>query len=156
MLYQETSLEDMLGITTLEVLEPKLYKWVCNNKDAVCGGLKHGLISSMGDKPDYCKLYYDEFVSIGIDPNVAIRCISTMFPVFLKDVGGYQYDYQSISDIRASMRVAYEGRFELYFMLDLDDIKVSRSIINACIFELTRSEERRVGKECRSRWSPYH
>ena len=23
-------------------------------------------------------------------------------------------------------------------------------------FELFRSEERRVGKECRSRWSPYH
>ena len=23
-------------------------------------------------------------------------------------------------------------------------------------FQLTRSEERRVGKECRSRWSPYH
>ena len=23
-------------------------------------------------------------------------------------------------------------------------------------FSLTRSEERRVGKECRSRWSPYH
>ena len=28
----------------------------------------------------------------------------------------------------------------------------------ACLFtgSLTRSEERRVGKECRSRWSPYH
>ena len=24
------------------------------------------------------------------------------------------------------------------------------------IHELRRSEERRVGKECRSRWSPYH
>ena len=24
------------------------------------------------------------------------------------------------------------------------------------LHELTRSEERRVGKECRSRWSPYH
>ena len=24
------------------------------------------------------------------------------------------------------------------------------------IWETTRSEERRVGKECRSRWSPYH
>jgi len=23
-------------------------------------------------------------------------------------------------------------------------------------FEAARSEERRVGKECRSRWSPYH
>src|SRR2546430_8864579 len=25
-----------------------------------------------------------------------------------------------------------------------------------CAFHQTRSEERRVGKECRSRWSPYH
>ena len=23
-------------------------------------------------------------------------------------------------------------------------------------YRMTRSEERRVGKECRSRWSPYH
>ena len=27
---------------------------------------------------------------------------------------------------------------------------------DAPIAELQRSEERRVGKECRSRWSPYH
>src|SRR2546430_10241494 len=27
---------------------------------------------------------------------------------------------------------------------------------NPRFFEGTRSEERRVGKECRSRWSPYH
>ena len=26
----------------------------------------------------------------------------------------------------------------------------------AVVFAQTRSEERRVGKECRSRWSPYH
>ena len=26
----------------------------------------------------------------------------------------------------------------------------------AGIFQRARSEERRVGKECRSRWSPYH
>ena len=26
----------------------------------------------------------------------------------------------------------------------------------AALEYLTRSEERRVGKECRSRWSPYH
>ena len=25
-----------------------------------------------------------------------------------------------------------------------------------CILYANRSEERRVGKECRSRWSPYH
>ena len=30
--------------------------------------------------------------------------------------------------------------------------KIPRMIINSFV----RSEERRVGKECRSRWSPYH
>ena len=30
-------------------------------------------------------------------------------------------------------------------------IKVANQLVN-----LFRSEERRVGKECRSRWSPYH
>ena len=32
--------------------------------------------------------------------------------------------------------------------------KEVRRVANA--FKIMRSEERRVGKECRSRWSPYH
>ena len=30
------------------------------------------------------------------------------------------------------------------------------AIICAVVMIVSRSEERRVGKECRSRWSPYH
>ena len=33
---------------------------------------------------------------------------------------------------------------------------VSHSVAVATILADQRSEERRVGKECRSRWSPYH
>ena len=33
---------------------------------------------------------------------------------------------------------------------------VQETIFPSVIVELRRSEERRVGKECRSRWSPYH
>ena len=29
-------------------------------------------------------------------------------------------------------------------------------VYQGVVIRLTRSEERRVGKECRSRWSPYH
>ena len=29
-------------------------------------------------------------------------------------------------------------------------------IVGAIVWGIIRSEERRVGKECRSRWSPYH
>lgn len=139
MLYQETSFEDMVGITALEVLEPELYKWICNNKDAVCGGDMHELLSNFGNKPDYRKLYHDQFERLGIDPDLAISCVSTMFPAFAKDVNGYNYDYQSTSDnIIGKMRVAHEERFELYFMFDLEDIKVSRSIINDCIYRFDR------------------
>ena len=31
-----------------------------------------------------------------------------------------------------------------------------RATITYIVYLLLRSEERRVGKECRSRWSPYH
>ena len=34
-----------------------------------------------------------------------------------------------------------------------------KTVVNNVVFpaiDLIRSEERRVGKECRSRWSPYH
>lgn len=133
-LHQETSFEDMLGITTLEVLEPDLYKWIFNNKDAVCTGIMHGLTSNKDNKQDYRKLYQEEFENMGIDSNVAIKCISTMFPVFGKKVNEYNYFDESMSDIRGKMRVAHKERFELYFIFDLDDIKVSRNIINDCIF----------------------
>lgn len=145
MLYQETSFEDMAGITTLEVLEPELYKWICNNKDVVCGGVMHKLLSNSGNKPDYRKLYHDQFESLGIDPDLAIKCVSTMFPAFAKDVNGHDYDYRSTSDnIIGKMRVAHEERFELYFMFDLEDIKVSRSIINDCIDRFDRDALRMV------------
>ena len=140
MLYQETSFEDMVGITTLEVLEPSLYRWISNNKEAVCGGFMHGMLSSGGNKVDYRKLYYDDFERIGLDPELSIRCVATMFPVFAQDVKEHLYGYQPTADIRSKMRVAYEGRFEIYFMFDLDDIKVSRTIINACIFDLDRAQ----------------
>ena len=37
-----------------------------------------------------------------------------------------------------------------------DSKTIRKHIDNALKEELDRSEERRVGKECRSRWSPYH
>ena len=33
---------------------------------------------------------------------------------------------------------------------------VAQKIVYGAFDRIARSEERRVGKECRSRWSPYH
>ena len=43
------------------------------------------------------------------------------------------------------------------FFIDLSKkFKENKIEISSCDLERLRSEERRVGKECRSRWSPYH
>src|SRR5256885_14724022 len=34
--------------------------------------------------------------------------------------------------------------------------RLAQNFIDVVLVRLQRSEERRVGKECRSRWSPYH
>ena len=47
------------------------------------------------------------------------------------------------------MKRNYRGKYQTTILQD--DIKML--LIEP---ELLRSEERRVGKECRSRWSPYH
>ena len=36
------------------------------------------------------------------------------------------------------------------------DFVATREVMPADQYPMIRSEERRVGKECRSRWSPYH
>ena len=36
------------------------------------------------------------------------------------------------------------------------DYAVSLGVLSTPAIAIDRSEERRVGKECRSRWSPYH
>ena len=47
------------------------------------------------------------------------------------------------------LQPAYQGTYG-----DLSPEQVKKDIDR--VFAYIRSEERRVGKECRSRWSPYH
>jgi len=42
------------------------------------------------------------------------------------------------------------------FVDELKELCTFPSISNHGMDAIRRSEERRVGKECRSRWSPYH
>src|SRR3712207_7273612 len=57
------------------------------------------------------------------------------------------------------------GLMALFYMIRLSSnmnadvasyslLDIKMAIMTSCL--LSRSEERRVGKECRSRWSPYH
>ena len=51
---------------------------------------------------------------------------------------------------------AGEGKATLNIIYKEDRPKRKKPVAVLCETDAHRSEERRVGKECRSRWSPYH
>lgn len=140
-LQQETSFEDMIAITTLEVMEPKLYKWISINKDTVCGGGFKRILENFNNKKiDYHELYSNEFKEMGINPDITIKCISTMFPQFSRDVNEHIYFESTNSDLLKNMRIANKERFDIYFLCDLSDIKIPRNVINSWLFELEKEQ----------------
>ena len=75
---------------------------------------------------------------IGNLGDISIRCRETL----------EQADFIAAEDTRVSLKL-------------LDHLDIKKSLVsyfehNKAAKGNVRSEERRVGKECRSRWSPYH
>lgn len=139
-LYQEVSVEDMIGITTLEVLEPKLYKWIYNHKDVLCNSIRYNISRNNGTRAEYRERFYNEFKGININPDKSIRCVSTLFPAFAKEIDEYQGVYQSNAESKKKMKICDDEKFDIYFRYDLDSVEVSRSTIEDCLFRFNEEE----------------
>src|SRR5688572_32810560 len=71
--------------------------------------------------------------------------------------------YNSLSDLRQSnvglnhnvFNVGGETEFIKPYV-EVAHLGTAQEFKDELLFQISRSEERRVGKECRSRWSPYH
>src|SRR5258708_32966280 len=88
------------------------------------------------------RLLYDEFVLVlKVVPSL-LRGDGTLFDILFSLVRLLWSQAPSIEDMYVHEHVLHVG--SLYLGLDF----------KKTLF--IRSEERRVGKECRSRWSPYH
>ena len=131
-LYEETAFEDMIALTTIEVLEPQLYQWIGRHKDLLCSTYSHSFSALSRDKNDYRTSIVDELKKLDINTDIGIKFLSTLFPVFANDIDEREYRYRE-SNIRETMRVAQEERFDSYFMFDLKEIPVPRNVINYCI-----------------------
>lgn len=135
-LFDETSFEDMLALTVLEVSEPKLYRWIASNKDNLCGSFMHGFDSNRDKANYFSEKYNAEFKELGIDTERATKFLATIFPVFAKDVQRYSYGYSSLSEAKKFKRVADIDKFDLYFIFDFEDIKVPRKLIDEFMFDI--------------------
>ena len=76
----------------------------------------------------------------------------------------YQSDFKIVEkslngDVNTPFRFTYFNPFKGKFIASFDGheyVGCSRMEDGSLLVAFDRSEERRVGKECRSRWSPYH
>lgn len=139
-LYRHVSFEDMLCITTLEVFNPQLYKWICNNKGAIYARDIDLSLLTNAKKEHYFKQYHDEFESLGVNPDLAMRIISTIFPRFAVCVNVNKNDFDINVENIYDKRVACENKFELYFMFNFEDVSYSQRKINYCIFKLNKDK----------------
>jgi len=91
---------------------------------------------------------------------VALRTVPLVLPVNLKSTGIHKADAQNLT--LASFRAIFiswaASKYPAHDMMKA----AAGAAAGAAAFaadpasRAARSEERRVGKECRSRWSPYH
>ena len=63
-------------------------------------------------------------------------------------------DFKIYSFLEVNMKININEDICDFKLVSSKDVKEINSVCH--IFNSSRSEERRVGKECRSRWSPYH
>lgn len=131
LLYEEISLEDMLALTTIEVLEPQLYQWISNNKDLFCSKSVYSL-RMYKNKGEYRSFVCDELKRLGINVDIAIKFLATLFPVFADDIDERGVGYIS-SNIREAMRIAQDERFDSYFVFDLSSVSIPRNIVSNCM-----------------------
>src|SRR2546422_4891348 len=74
------------------------------------------------------------------------------------DVCSSDLDLAAIESVRPLLRDQAQRLREIRLPEDLALLQrhAAGAEDRGCLRVITRSEERRVGKECRSRWSPYH
>src|SRR2546422_6227189 len=86
------------------------------------------------------------------------KLIASRFPGTRKNSSGYALDRFAQTGDEVDLLVGSEGTLaivtEVHWSLDPIPPDIAGAALGFA--DLERSEERRVGKECRSRWSPYH
>ena len=107
---------------------PKDFTPVCTTELGYMAGLQ----------PDFAKRNC-KIIGLSVDPVSS----HSKWVADIEETQGYKVNYPMIGD--PELKIA-----KLYGMLPAESGNTSKGRTAA------RSEERRVGKECRSRWSPYH
>ena len=153
----EVTASDIQCPSEVEILNPELYLFTVDNPNAnlrIDMTVERGRgYSAANDRPNY--------LSIG---EIPVDAIFSPIKRVNWNVGSVLYDRSTNYDkleleIWTDGTILPEKALKLSSKIMIEHLRFISGISEETIelpMALCRSEERRVGKECRSRWSPYH
>lgn len=131
----EVDFSDMAGITAIKVFAPTIYEWIYANRMSLAGGYRGGGIALSGVK-DYRaemkriaeRIYPD-------NPEYMLDALACLFPAFGNRIS-YASDFQTPAELHQALRIASEAKFDLYFSLSLEDVKIPKIELDNSLFEM--------------------
>src|SRR2546427_6875607 len=101
---------------------------------------------------EYCTLFFFFFFQAedGIRDLTVTGVQTCALPIFLT------FDNESKGAIVLEHMNELGGSIQRWLEKNMNYIEFVIPVESSLVCDPVRSEERRVGKECRSRWSPYH
>lgn len=128
LMHKKTNCIDLLAITVLQIYEPKIYRWIYENIDNICGSMYTHGISGVEQKENY-KRNLDDFREVTSNPERMMQVVQTLFPKFSWLTGGYYHSKDSDDELRKQQKIACRDCSLLYFNLLIDDVAVSKQIV---------------------------
>ena len=128
LMHEKTNCIDLLAITVLQICEPKIYRWIYENIDNICGSMYTHGISGVEQKENY-KRNLEDFREVTSNPERMMQVIQILFPKFSWLTGGFYHSKDSDDELRKKQKIACRDRFLLYFNLSTDDVDVSKQIV---------------------------
>lgn len=138
---EEVDFIDMAGICALRVFASSIFEWIRDNKFSLVGGYNGGGIS-LNDVRKREEETLQRFQEIYPEnPQVMLKVVASLFPMFSNRIS-FSSVFQTPSEIHQAMRIASESKFDLYFSLSLDNIKISRNEIDDSLLRMEEDELR--------------
>ena len=137
----EVDFIDMAGISALRVFAPAIFEWIRANKFSLVGGYSGGgyVINELNKRKDETLQRFQE--TYPQNPTAMLNAVSSLFPNFSNSVL-YPIDLTTPNQLHQAMRIATESKFDLYFSLSLDKIKISRSEVDKSLLSMEEAELR--------------
>ena len=136
LMHDEVNFSELLGLTVIEIYNPKLYRWMAANKTLL--RIYLGFPYSDNSKK-LNKEYLDNSLSeASIVAEEAYPILCFLFPMvkIMTDPSGGRWDYNG-KYLRDSKCIASQDRFELYFQMDPNNIPIPDYKIQESLFHMS-------------------